>query len=66
VVESRLDTHDTIRESGCFVVKKSCYVLRICVYETPVFVTEVLRGSALHFRTVIANCCNIGLSQMTE
>jgi hypothetical protein len=58
VVETRLHSHDSLRGSGCIVDKQSSYVLRKYVYETPEFVSEVLHGSTLHIKTVIANCCN--------
>ena len=38
--------------------KQSSYVLRKYVYEKPEFVTEVLHGSTLYFKTVITNCRN--------
>ena len=58
VVETRFNSHDTLRGSGCFVEKQSFCLLRKYAYETPEYVTEVLHGSTLHFKTVIANCCN--------
>ena len=59
VVKTRLHSRENLRGSGYFVDKKSCYLLRMYVYETPEFVTEVVHGSTLHCRTIIANCCNI-------
>jgi len=59
VDETCLNSHGTLRGRGCFIDKKSSYVLRKYVYETPEFVTEVLHGSTIHFKKIIANCCNI-------
>ena len=59
VVETRLHSHGTVRGSGYFIDKQSCYWLRKYVYQRTEFVTEDVHGSTLHYRTVIANCCNI-------
>ena len=59
MVETRLHSQDSLRGSGCFVDKQSCYLLRKYIYQRPEFVTTVVHGSTLHFRTTIANCCNI-------
>ena len=58
VAETRLHSHDTLRGSGCFVDTRSSYLLRKYFYQRPKCVTEVVYGSTLHFRTIIANCCN--------
>jgi len=47
------------RGSGCFVGKQCSYVLRSYVYETPEFLTEVVYGSTLQFKTILSNCCKI-------
>ena len=52
-------THMTLfRGSGYFVDKQPSYVLRSYVYETPEFVTEVVHGSTLYFKTSLSKCCN--------
>jgi NAD(P)-dependent dehydrogenase (short-subunit alcohol dehydrogenase family) len=58
VAETRLHSHDTLRGCGYFVDNQSFYLLRKHSYARAEFVTEVVHGSTLHFRTVIANCCN--------
>jgi len=58
VVETRLHSHDTLRGCGYFVDNQSFYLLRKYSYARAEFVTEVVHGSTLHFRTVIVNCCN--------
>jgi len=58
VAETRLHSHDTLRGSGCFVDTRSSYLLRKYFYQRPKCVTEVVYGSTLHFRTIIANCCD--------
>ena len=59
LIETRLHSQDSLRWSGRFVDKQSCYLLRKYVYQRLEFVTAVVYGSTLHFRTIIANCCNI-------
>jgi len=63
VVETLLHSHDTLRGSGCFVDKQSCYLLCWYFYQRPEFVTTVVHGSTIHFSTIIANCCNISHSR---
>ena len=59
MVETCLHSHDTLRGRGYFVDKQSCYWLRKYIYQRTEFVTEVVHVSTLHYRTIIANCCNI-------
>jgi hypothetical protein len=66
VVDTRLHSHDSIRRSGYFVIKQTCYLLRRYGNETPQFVTDIVHGSTLHFRIIIANCCNISHSRFLQ
>jgi NAD(P)-dependent dehydrogenase (short-subunit alcohol dehydrogenase family) len=59
MVETRLHSQDSLRGSGRFVDKQSCYLLRKYVYQRLEFVTTVVHGSTLYFRTIVANCCNV-------
>ena len=41
------------------IEKQSFSLLRKYAYETPEYFTEVLHGSTLHLKIILANCCNL-------